>query len=101
MNGDITNFEEQPEHIQELLQSLEKLPNTTNNKCILLYEEFITGIRKVFEGKSLSGSGRHYSLYKAIVAFPFTTSIIVQLINKSITNQIILQRWKKNNNNDL
>ena len=51
LKENITEFEGQLKYIQELLQNSEKLLNTRNIKCTLSDKEFITGIRKVHEGK--------------------------------------------------
>ena len=67
----------------------------TDASTTITNEEFIAGIKGISEGKTSSQSGRHYSMYKALVAFPFTTQIIVKLISTSVENNIIINRWKK------
>ena len=81
LSGNLTDFTTQSEIIQEILQNLEKLPNTNDINLQLSDEEFVAGMQSIGEGKSSSQSGRHYSLYKAFLTFPFTTNIMTLLIN--------------------
>ena len=93
--GDLSDFPQQATIINELLTNLKKLPSVKNFSCEMTDEEFIEGMRHIAEGKSSSHSGRHYSLYKALLAFPFTTNIMVNIVNQCVSNNIILKRWKK------
>ena len=95
LSGDISDFTNQSVMLQELLQNLQKLPNIKDSTYEVTDAEFIAGIKSISEGKSSSQSGRHYSMYKALLAFPFTVQVMVKMINFCVKNNIILQRWKK------
>ena len=54
---------------------------------------FNSNKQRIPKKKSSSGSGRSYSFYKAISNFPYTSSIIVKLINICKNNKLLLTRW--------
>mmetsp|Transcript_24647 Transcript_24647/g.37452 ORF Transcript_24647/g.37452 Transcript_24647/m.37452 type:complete len:122 (+) Transcript_24647:507-872(+) len=40
-------------------------------------------------------SGRHYSIYKALISFPFTTDLMDTMINACVNHTVLIIRWKK------
>mmetsp|Transcript_23606 Transcript_23606/g.35849 ORF Transcript_23606/g.35849 Transcript_23606/m.35849 type:complete len:196 (+) Transcript_23606:495-1082(+) len=95
LQGDTSNFENTDPIIRDLLQQLQQIPNLTEISHKISTTDFIQGMKKVSEGKSSSGSGRNYSLYKSILHFPYTTNLIVKLLSTCTEKQIILSRWKQ------
>ena len=93
--GDTSSFENHNPIIQELLSQLQLLPDLTTILHKLSAEEFIQGMKNIGEGKSSSMLERHYSIYKALLHFPFTINIIVSLINDAVNNNYLLTRWRK------
>ena len=81
--------------IQEILSQLQLLPDLTTVLHELSAEKLIQGMKNIGKGKSSSMSGRHYTIYKALLRFPFTVSIIVSLINDAVNNNYLLTRWRK------
>ena len=78
-----------------MLQQLTKLPDLNNIPFVMTDEEFVVGMKLVSEGKTSLMSGQHYSIYKALIQFPYTTRIIVSLINNCVANNYVLDHWKK------
>ena len=95
LDGDITNIATQNKFIQDILQSLRKVPHITDIDMHMSDEDFITGMRKRSRGKSFSASGQYYSLYKALQFFLFTMNLITKLIITSANNRFLLVKWKK------
>lgn len=93
--GKLTDFQQHPDIINSLLSNLSTLPTLTPVNPTLTTEEFIAGMTAAKEGKTSSLSGRHYSIYKALLAFPFTTNLLVTLINECTEHTFLLSRWKK------
>ena len=71
------------------------MSSVSNSNHVLSDEAFKQGIKSIAEGKSLSQSGCHYSMYEAMLAFPFTIQIMVKLLNTGVQSNVILQRWDK------
>ena len=71
---------------------MERLPTTTEAPAEMNDTEFLNGMKRTNKGKSSSQSGQHYSMYKALIAFPFTSQIIVEIISTCVDNNIIIKR---------
>jgi hypothetical protein len=56
---------------------------------------FREGMKKVPEGKSSSLSGRNYGIYKAMPPDKYFTGKVIKLINKGVTYEFVLKRWRK------
>ena len=78
-----------------MLQNMKKLPDTNDIEWELTIDSFKMVIRALNEGKFASALSRHYSIYKTLNSFPFTMSISVNLINKFLENNIMLECWTK------
>ena len=70
LDGDLSDFSNQPEIIMDLLHSLQHLPSVFDSEYKITDEEFITGMRGIAEGKYSSQSSCHYSMYRAVLSFP-------------------------------
>lgn len=95
LQGDTSDFSSFNPIISELLFELKTLPDFSPMPFLLTDKEFIEGMQLAHEGKSSFMSGRHYSIYKALLRFPYTIRIITSHINDCITNKYVLSRWKK------
>ena len=78
-----------------MLQIMKKLLNTNNIEWELTIISLKIETRAVNEGKSSSASDRYYSIYKALHSFLFTMSILIELTNKCVENNVMLKRWMK------
>ena len=59
----------------------------------VLLQDFTNAIKWVSKSKSSSFSGRGHSTHRALATFPYTTSIIVKLINICKDNNTSLTCW--------
>ena len=92
LNGDLTDFTRKFNIIKKIFKSLETIPNINNLESNISDEAFIQGMKAILEKKTSLKLGRCYSMYKALIAFTFTTQIIVKLPNTCVNDNILPQQ---------
>jgi hypothetical protein len=81
LEGTLNSFDSLQPELKALLTEMKALAPQNTIDSTMTITNFREGMKKVPEGKSLSLSGRNYSIYKAMLPDNYFTGKVVVLIN--------------------